>query len=54
MQNLELSEQEIIRRQSLDELRQLGVEPYPAALYDVNAYSTDIKISSETKTFAVR
>ncbi len=43
MQNLELSEQEIIRRQSLDELRQLGVEPYPAALYDVNAYSTDIK-----------
>jgi len=43
MSNLELSEQEIIRRQSLDELRQLGVEPYPAALYDVNAWSTDIK-----------
>lgn len=43
MQNLELSEQEIIRRQSLDELRQLGVEPYPAALYETNAWSTDIK-----------
>ncbi|MDD3787553.1 MAG: lysine--tRNA ligase [Petrimonas sp.] len=43
MHNLELSEQEIIRRQSLDELRQLGIEPYPAALYEVNAYSTDIK-----------
>ncbi|MDD2245975.1 MAG: lysine--tRNA ligase [Proteiniphilum sp.] len=43
MQNLELSEQEIIRRQSLEELRKLGVEPYPAALYDVNAYSADIK-----------
>lgn len=43
MSNLELSEQEIIRRQSLDELRKLGVEPYPAALYDVNAWSTDIK-----------
>ena len=43
MQNLELSEQEIIRRQSLDELRQVGVEPYPAALYEVNAWSTDIK-----------
>jgi len=42
MNNLELSEQEIIRRQSLDELRRLGVEPYPAALYDVNAWSTDI------------
>lgn len=40
---LELSEQEIIRRNSLEELRQLGIEPYPAPLYDVNAYSTDIK-----------
>ncbi len=39
----ELSEQEIIRRQSLDELRKLGIEPYPAALYEVDAYSTDIK-----------
>ncbi|HCF82384.1 MAG TPA: lysine--tRNA ligase, partial [Porphyromonadaceae bacterium] len=39
----ELSEQEIIRRQSLNELRNLGIEPYPAALYEVNAYSTDIK-----------
>ncbi|WP_436415133.1 lysine--tRNA ligase [Petrimonas sp.] len=43
MHHLELSEQEIIRRQSLDELRNLGIEPYPAALYEVNAYSTDIK-----------
>ncbi|NLY24736.1 MAG: lysine--tRNA ligase [Bacteroidales bacterium] len=43
MNNLELSEQEIIRRQSLDELRKMGVEPYPAALYNVNAWSTDIK-----------
>lgn len=43
MSNLELSEQEIFRRQSLGELRQLGIEPYPAALYNVNAYSTDIK-----------
>jgi lysyl-tRNA synthetase class 2 len=43
MNNLELSEQEIIRRGSLDELRRLGIEPYPAALYDVNAYSADIK-----------
>lgn len=43
MHNSELSEQEIIRRQSLEELRALGVEPYPAALYNVNAYSTEIK-----------
>lgn len=33
--NLELSEQEIIRRQSLEELRKLGIDPYPAAMYPV-------------------
>ncbi|NLD23465.1 MAG: lysine--tRNA ligase [Bacteroidales bacterium] len=43
MHNLELSEQEIIRRQSLDELRQMGIEPYPASGYEVNTYSIDIK-----------
>lgn len=43
MYHPELSEQEIIRRQSLNELRQLGINPYPAALYEVTAYSTDIK-----------
>ena len=43
MHNSELSEQEVIRRQSLEELRALGVEPYPAALYNVNTYSTEIK-----------
>jgi len=45
MSILELSEQEIIRRNSLEELRALGIEPYPAALYDVNAYSEEIKKS---------
>jgi lysyl-tRNA synthetase class 2 len=43
MHNLELSEQEIIRRNSLEELKKLGIEPYPAAGYKVNAYSTEIK-----------
>ena len=43
MQLLDLSEQEIIRRQSLNELRQFGIDPYPAPLYEVNAYSSDIK-----------
>ncbi len=43
MHHSELSEQEIIRRQSLNELRNSGIDPYPAALYEVNAYSTDIK-----------
>jgi lysyl-tRNA synthetase class 2 len=43
MSILELSEQEIIRRKSLDELRRMGIEPYPAALYETNAYTTEIK-----------
>ena len=43
MNVLELSEQEIIRRQCLQELRNMGIDPYPAAEYPTNAYSTDIK-----------
>jgi lysyl-tRNA synthetase class 2 len=43
MNQLELSEQEIIRRNSLDTLRQMGIEPYPAAKYPVNASTTDIR-----------
>ncbi len=43
MNILELSEQEIQRRQSLDALREMGIEPYPAAAYPVNAWSDDIK-----------
>ena len=42
MNVLELSEQEIIRRNSLDELRQMGINPYPAEEYVTNAFSTDI------------
>ena len=42
MNVLELSEQEIIRRNSLNELREMGIDPYPAAEYEVNALSTDI------------
>ena len=43
MNVLELSEQEIIRRQCLQELRNMGIDPYPAAEYPTNAYSTEIK-----------
>ena len=43
MNFLELSEQEIVRRNSLDELRRIGIEPYPAAEYVVTGYSDDIK-----------
>ncbi|MCG8412056.1 MAG: lysine--tRNA ligase [Bacteroidales bacterium] len=51
--NLELSEQEIIRRQSLEELRKLGIEPYPAAKYNVSTNSQEIlsKFDSEKNNF---
>ena len=45
MNILELSEQEIVRRQSLQELRNMGIDPYPAAEYPTNAFSSDIKNS---------
>ncbi len=43
MNILELSEQEINRRNALAELRSLGIDPYPAAEYPTNAFSTDIR-----------
>ncbi|MDR1436650.1 MAG: lysine--tRNA ligase, partial [Candidatus Symbiothrix sp.] len=43
MCTLELSEQEIFRRKSLEELRTLGIEPYPAREYTVTAYAKEIK-----------
>ena len=43
MNILELSEQEIFRRSSLEQLRNMGIEPYPAAAYPVNAYSKEIR-----------
>ena len=42
MANMELSEQEIIRRESLAKLRELGIEPYPAPLYPVNTSAKEI------------
>jgi len=43
MNILELSEQELLRREALAQLRQMGVEPYPAAEFPTNAFSADIK-----------
>ncbi len=47
MNVLELSEQEIGRRESLQELRNMGINPYPAAEYATNAFSTDIRENVE-------
>ena len=40
---LELSEQEIVRRGSLDEMRRRGIDPYPAAEYSVTGHTKEIK-----------
>ena len=40
---MELSEQELVRRESLQKMRDLGINPYPADEYVVTGYSTDIK-----------
>ncbi|MDE7475333.1 MAG: lysine--tRNA ligase [Duncaniella sp.] len=43
MNVLELSEQEIVRRGSLDEMRRRGIDPFPAAEFPVTGYSDEIK-----------
>jgi lysyl-tRNA synthetase class 2 len=43
MQTQHLSEQEIVRREKLAELQKMGIDPYPASLYPVNNYSSEIK-----------
>ena len=40
--SLELSEQELFRRQSLEQMRELGINPYPANLFEVNVNSSEI------------
>jgi lysyl-tRNA synthetase, class II len=53
MTSISLSEQEIIRRSSLNKLRELGIDPYPAAQYPVNALASEIKMgySPEVNNF---
>ena len=56
MNVLELSEQEIVRRQSLQELRDMGIDPYPAAEYPTNAFSDEIKanfVEGEERTVCI-
>ena len=45
---MQLSEQEQIRRNNLKELRQLGVDPYPAETYDINVSAKEIKDNYES------
>lgn len=45
--SLELSEQELIRRETLDKLNNIGIEAYPAALFPVNTLSTEVKENYE-------
>ena len=43
MSIMELNEQEQFRRESLAKLRELGIEPYPAALYPINTSAAQVK-----------
>lgn len=43
MSEHQLNDQELQRRQELDTLRTMGIDPYPAALYDVNSSARDIR-----------
>ena len=49
----ELNEQELVRRQSLQTMREMGIDPYPAAEYVVTAYSTEIKEKVENGEWKV-
>ncbi len=43
--HMELSEQELVRRETVQKMGDMGIDPYPAAEYEVTGYSTDIKAS---------
>ena len=45
MSIMDLNEQEQFRRDSLAKLRELGIEPYPAALYPINTSAAQIRLS---------
>ncbi len=45
---LSLNEQQLLRRQSLEQLRAMGIDPYPAALYPVNTTAAEIKNEFES------
>lgn len=47
MSIIELSDQEIQRRETLSKIREMGIDPYPAALYPVDNFSADIKADFE-------
>lgn len=50
METRQLNDQEIQRRKEVEELRNMGIEPYPAAPYEVTAYAADILASYTDET----
>ncbi|MCB9080218.1 MAG: lysine--tRNA ligase [Lewinellaceae bacterium] len=47
---MQLSDQEIVRRENLQELRNLGIDPYPAPAFPVNALAAEIKAGFDPET----
>ena len=48
---MDLNEQELFRRESLAKLRELGIEPYPAALYPINTSAAQVKAEYDAKGY---
>ena len=44
---MQLSEQEIIRRQEKEELEKLGINPFPSEIFPINVTAADIKLNYE-------
>lgn len=53
-QAAELNEQQLVRRQKLQQLREMGIDPYPPELFPVNAYNADIKANFEANPDAYK
>jgi len=43
MFDVELNEQQLVRRQKMNQLKEMGIDPFPPELYPVNAFAADIK-----------
>ncbi len=46
---MNLSEQEVVRRENLEKIRELGIDPYPSDLFSTNAFTSEIRAGFDEK-----
>lgn len=46
---MKLSEQEVVRRENLEKIRDLGIDPYPSCLFPVNVFSSEVKSNFDSE-----